>query len=242
MRDNAALIERARRGDKAARDEMVEENMGLVHSVAKRFAGRGCEKEDLVQIGAIGLIKAINKFDLSFNVKFSTYAVPMIMGEIRRYLRDDGMIKVSRGLKETAMKGRRAGEQLQKRLGREPSICEISAECGIPADILVEAFDAAAPPDSIYESVYSRGGREINLIDTIADEECEENIINKVVVNELLSSLGPRERKIILLRYFKGRTQAETAEAIGVSQVQISRIEKKVIENMRKRYDGNKIK
>ncbi len=241
MRDNAALIAKVREGDKAARDAMVAENMGLVHSVARRFAGRGCEKEDLIQIGAIGLIKAINKFDKSFNVKFSTYAVPMIMGEIRRFLRDDGMVKVSRTLKETAMKGRKAQEQLQKRLDREPSINEIADECGIDADLLIEAFDAAAPPDSIYGSVYANGDKEIQLMDTIAGSDCEEDIINKVVVSELLHSLTGRERQIVVMRYFKGKTQAETAKVIGVSQVQISRIEKKIIENLRRKYSEKDI-
>ena len=235
MRDNAALITRIREGDKAARDTMVEENMGLVHSVVRRFVGRGYEKEDLVQIGAIGLIKAINKFDQSFNVQFSTYAVPMIMGEIKRFLRDDGMMKVSRTLKEISMKGRRAQEVLQKRLDREPSITEIAAECGVDPDMLMEAFEAVAPPDSIYASVYSKGEKEIQLMDTLASEDCEENIINKVMIGNLMQGLTSREQQIIAMRYFRGKTQAETARVIGVSQVQISRIEKKVIQTLRQR-------
>ena len=234
MRDNAALITRIHEGDKEAKDTMIEENMGLVYSVAKRFMGRGCEKEDLIQIGVIGLIKAINKFDSSFDVQFSTYAVPMIMGEIRRFLRDDGILKVSRTLKETAAKGRRTQEILQKRFDREPTITEISNECGISEDELAEAFDAVMPPDSIYESVYSNGGKEIQLMDTIADEGHEESIINKVMIGNLLENLSSRERQIVVMRYFKGKTQSETARVIGVSQVQISRLEKKIVEGLKK--------
>ena len=234
MRDNAALITRIHEGDKEAKDTMIEENMGLVYSVAKRFMGRGCEKEDLIQIGVIGLIKAINKFDASFDVQFSTYAVPMIMGEIRRFLRDDGILKVSRTLKETAAKGRRTQEILQKRFDREPTITEISNECGISEDELAEAFDAVMPPDSIYESVYSNGGKEIQLMDTIADEGHEENIINRVMIGNLLENLPSRERQIVVMRYFKGKTQSETARVIGVSQVQISRLEKKIVEGLKK--------
>lgn len=237
MTDNAALITRIRDGDKQARDTMVEENMGLVHSVARRFDGRGCDREDLVQIGAIGLIKAINKFDSSFNVRFSTYAVPMIMGEIKRFLRDDGMVKVSRTLKETASKGRRARELLQLRLGREPTVAEIAAECGISEEEISEAFEAAAPPNSIYESVFSGGGKEIQLMDTLAADSCEDGVVNKVLLKELLEQLSERERLIITLRYFRGKTQAEISEIVGVSQVQISRIEKKAMERLRKFYE-----
>ena len=233
MRYNTALITKIQKGDKQAMDTMVEENMGLVYNIVKHFSGRGCEKEDLVQIGAIGLIKAINKFDTSFDVQFSTYAVPMIMGEIRRFLRDDGMIKVSRSLKETAMKGRRTQEILQKRLDREPTITEISDECGIGADELIEAFDAVTPPNSIYESIYSNGGNEIKLMDTISDSGCEDDIVNNVMISDSLKELKPRERNILIMRYFKGKTQAETSKIIGVSQVQISRLEKKIIEKLK---------
>ena len=233
MRDNAMLISRIQNGDKQARDTMVEENMGLVHSVVKRFVGRGMDKEDLIQIGAIGLIKAINNFNSSYNVQFSTYAVPMILGEIKRYMRDDGMVKVSRSLKEAAIKGKRAREILQLRLDREPSISEISAECNIPADVLTEAFDAVTHPSSIYESVYSKGEKEIMLMDTLSDDSCEEDIVNKVMVDELLKNLSERERQILVLRYFKGKTQSNIAHEVGVSQVQVSRIEKKVIDRLR---------
>ena len=239
MKDNAALLEMVHSGDKAAKELLVEENMGLVYSIVKRYVGRGYEREDLVQIGAIGLLKAIDKFDNSFGVQFSTYAVPMIAGEIKRFLRDDGVIKISRSLKENAMKGWRANEKLQKTLNREPTISEISQECGIAIRDLIEAFEAAAQPSSIYESVYSNVEKEINIIDTVKGEEIEEKIINKVMINNILNSLKPRERQIIVLRYFKNKTQSEIAKLIGVSQVQISRIEKKVLSEMRKTHqDG----
>ncbi|MBQ6558129.1 MAG: sigma-70 family RNA polymerase sigma factor, partial [Clostridia bacterium] len=153
MPDNTALMERVLKGDKQAENTMVEQNMGLVHSIARRFSGRGYELDDLIQIGAIGLIKAVKKFNPDFEVQFSTYAVPMIMGEIKRFLRDDGAVKISRTLKETALKGRRCEEILRRRLCREPTISEVAEESGIPAQNLVEAFDAAAPPGSIYENV-----------------------------------------------------------------------------------------
>lgn len=237
MRDNTALIERVLEGDKQAENIMVEENMGLVYSIVRRFQNRGCDMEDLTQIGAIGLIKAVKKFDPKFNVQFSTYAVPMITGEIKRFLRDDGAVKISRTLKENAMKGWRCEEILRRRLNRQPTVNEISKECGIDADSLIEAFEAAAPPESIYESVYDNGDKEIHLIDTIAGDEIEDGVINKVMIDDILESLKPREREVILLRYFRGKTQSEIARMIGVSQVQVSRIEKKAIERIR---DENK--
>ncbi len=233
MRDNAALIERVREGDKQAENIMVEENMGLVYSIVRRFQNRGYETEDLTQIGAIGLIKAVKKFNPEFNVQFSTYAVPMITGEIKRFLRDDGAIKISRTLKENAMKGWRSEEALRRRLNREPTIHEISKECGIDAESLIEAFEAATPPESIYENIYDNGEKKIHLLDIIAGEEIEDGIINKVMIDDILKRLTPREKEIILLRYFKGKTQSEIAKIIGVSQVQISRIEKKAIERIR---------
>ena len=207
--------------------------MGLVYSIARRFTNRGYDSEDLIQIGAIGLIKAVQKFNPEFNVQFSTYAVPMIMGEIKRFLRDDGAVKISRSLKENAMKGWRSEEMLRRRLNREPTIKEISEECGIDADLLAQSFEAAAPPESIYESVYDNGDKEIHLLDTIAGEEIEDGIINKVLVDNILAQLNSREKEIILMRYFRGKTQSEIAGVIGVSQVQISRIEKKAIERRR---------
>ncbi len=234
MNGNAALIKRVQNGDAEAQDKLVENNMGLVYSIVKRYSGRGYETEDLVQIGAIGLIKAIKKFDTKFNVCFSTYAVPVIAGEIKRFLRDDGAVKISRTLKETAIKGRRAEEELRRVLNRDPTIGEIAEKCGVDADTLTEAFDAAAPPASIYESIYENGENEIRLLDTMAGDESEEKIINKVMAENILTSLKPRERQVIVLRYYKGKTQSEIAKIIGVSQVQVSRIEKRILENLRK--------
>ena len=233
MRDNTALIERVREGDKQAENRMVEENMGLVYSIARRFLNRGYDAEDLTQIGAIGLIKAVKKFNPEFNVQFSTYAVPMITGEIKRFLRDDGAVKISRTLKENAMKGWRCEELLRRKLNRQPTINEISKESGIDAESLIEAFEAATPPESIYESVYDNGDKEIRLLATITGEEIEDGVINKVMIDDILSRLTEREKEIILLRYFRGKTQSEIAKIIGVSQVQISRIEKKAIERIR---------
>lgn len=233
MQDNAALLERVREGDKQAEKLMVESNMGLVHAIARRFTARGCETEDIVQIGAIGLIKAVKKFNPEFGVRFSTYAVPMITGEIKRFLRDDGAVKISRSLKEMAMKGWRCEEALRKKLCREPTMGEISAECGIDAQSLVEAFEAAAPPESISKSVYQGSEREIRLADMLSGGEIEDGILNKVMVDEILGCLTEREREVMLLRYFAGRTQSEIASYMGVSQVQISRIEKKAIERVR---------
>lgn len=233
MNKNASLIERMKNGDKNAKNELIEENMGLVYSSAKRFSSRNCDFEDLVQIGSIGLIKAADKFDTSFDVQFSTYAVPMILGEIKRFLRDEGAVKISRSLKETAMKGWRTEEILRRRFGREPTMSEISAECGIDADSLAEAFEAAAPPESLYESVYNNGGKPVSLIDTIAAGDMEEGIINRVLVKEIMQALSDREQQVLIMRYFRGKTQSEVAKSFGVSQVQISRIEKRAMEKIR---------
>ncbi len=233
MQDHYALLERIQQGDKLAEKTIIEENMGLVWSVVKRFTGRGYEPDDLSQVGAIGLIKAVKKFDPSFQVQFSTYAVPMIIGEIKRFIRDDGPLKISRSLKEKAIKGWRTEEFLRRKLGREPSIHEIAAESGIEVEDLLEAFDAAAPPESIYESVYDNGGNNIQLLDRLTEGNCEDSIINRVLVDTILKDLKPRERQILILRYFKGRTQSEIAKVIGVSQVQISRIEKNTLEKIR---------
>ncbi len=231
--NNMSLLERIQNGDADAKRQMVEENLRLVEKIALRFRDRGCEMEEIVQVGVIGLIKAIDKFNLEYNTQFSTYAYPVIEGEIKRFLRDDGGIKVSRSLKETAAAGRRTEEKLRKKLGREPLISEISDECGIPADEIAEAFSAAAPMRSIYESVYDSSSGDIILGDTIADEPQEDNVINKILINQILSALNPRERKIIEMRYFENKPQREIAEEIGVSQVQVSRLEKKILSRLR---------
>lgn len=232
MTDNTALLKRAADGDAAAEDELVRENMGLVWSVVKRFSQRGYEPDDLSQVGAIGLIKAVKKFDFSYNVQFSTYAVPMIVGEIKRFMRDDGSVKISRSLKELAMKGYTARERLSKRNGCEPTVSEIAAECGVEAGELVQAFEACTPPESIDRELYGDG---VAIGDRLGTENDEEIVVNRLMVGEALSQLKPRERKIIVMRYFQGKTQSQTAEIIGVSQVQISRIEKAALAKMNKR-------
>lgn len=232
MERNSILLAEYKKGDKAARDKLVDENMGLVWNIVKRFTGNGIEPEDLAQTGTIGLLKAIEYFDEGFDVKFSTYAVPMILGEIRRFLRDDGLIKVSRTLKKQAYLGYKAREELSLILGREPTISEISERSGICTTELAQAFDATAPPDSINREIYEDSGNEV--IDLVKSTEDEEKIINKITVKNILDKLPERERQILMLRYFRGKTQAEIAPMIGVSQVQVSRIEKKVIERIRK--------
>lgn len=211
----------------------IEQNLGLVHSVAQRFKGRGVEYEDLVQIGSVGLVKAAKNFDESTGYKFSTYAVPMIMGEIKRYLRDDGAVKVSRSIKENAGKIGYAKEKLTKLLGRSPTISELETETGILKEDIVNALDAMQPVGSIYETSNDGENYLLDKLATSTDEE--EKTINKIFLRELLETLDIRSRKVILLRYFKEETQQSIAEKLGVSQVQVSRIEKKVLETLRRK-------
>ncbi len=234
MNRNTALIERIKSGDVLAKNRMVEENLRLVEKIAGKFSNRGYDREEIVQIGAIGLIKAVDKFDTKYNTCFSTYAYPVIEGEIKRFLRDNGDIKVSRSMKEIAAKGRKIQERLERTLGREPSISEIAQECGCEAEELAEAFSAVIPVRSIYESINDNDSKELSLMDTLADNHTEEEMINRVLVSDILSSLKPRERTIIVLRYFKMKTQKEVSQIIGVSQVQVSRIEKKILDQLRK--------
>lgn len=218
--------------DTKERNKTVEENMGLVMSIALRFKSRGVEFEDLVQIGSIGLIKAVSNYNPEFGTKLSTYAVPMITGEIMRFLRDDGAVKVSRYLKECAAKGKKAEEQLRLRLGREPKISEIADEAGINTEDLISAYEAVSEVKSIYETVHEN----VLQLDLIAGENPEEDILNKITVDEMLKTLDSRERLIITLRHLKGKTQTEISKIIGVSQVQVSRIEKKAMEKIKMFY------
>lgn len=245
------LIERAHKGDKEARDRLITENMGLIWSIVRRFMGRGHDAEDLFQIGSIGLIKAVDKFDMSYDVRFSTYAVPMITGEIKRFLRDDGIIKVSRSLKETVIKVQRAREKLQKELGEEPVMEMISKETGISEEEIVMALEAGCEVESIYKTVYQSDGNEITLIDRVADRggqgtpgmvsESEwtdyekERLINHMVLKQVLDELPEDERNLILLRYFRDKTQMQVAQELGISQVQVSRIEKKILLRLREK-------
>ncbi|NMB08777.1 MAG: RNA polymerase sporulation sigma factor SigF [Tissierellia bacterium] len=228
------LISMAQKGDKNAKEKLVKHNMGLVKSVLRGFSNRGYDMEDLFQIGSIGLLKAIDKFDTSFNVKFSTYAVPMIAGEIKRFLRDDGMLKVSRSLKQTANRVKYTHENLSKILGREPTIQEISDELQIDKEEIVMALESSYQPDYLYDIVHQDGGNPLKIIDKISlDEEQEEDIIDNIILKEILSHLKERDRQIIILRYFKDKTQVEVAKLLGISQVQVSRIEKRIIEEIK---------
>ena len=203
--------------------------------MVKRFYGRGLESEDLFQIGSIGLLKAIDKFDLSYDVKFSTYAVPMISGEIKRFLRDDGMIKVSRTLKELSYKIFQTREKLLDLLGREPTIEELAEKMQIDKEEIVEALEAGSEVESIYKPIHQKEGNEIRLMDKLEEKDRqEEKVLDRIVLKEVLETLEAKERTIIYLRYFAGKTQAEIGKKMGMSQVQVSRTEKKVLERMRK--------
>jgi RNA polymerase sporulation-specific sigma factor len=229
------LIVASQNGDKAARDSIVAENTGLIWSVVRRFAGRGYEAEDLFQIGSIGLMKCIDKFDINFGVKFSTYAVPMIMGEIKRFLRDDGMIKVSRPLKEMAMKAKYAQEHLQQTTGKVPTIGEVAAVLNIDVEELAHALDAGCEVESLHAVVHQGDGAPVYLLDKLAmtGEDYGERMIDKIALREIITQLEPKERQVIVMRYFQDKTQSQIAKAIGVSQVQVSRIEKKVLKTLR---------
>ena len=230
------LIGRAHQGDKAARDTLFEENIGLIWSVAKRFKNRGVEMDDLFQIGSIGLLKAVDHFNTDFDVKFSTYAVPMISGEIKRFLRDDGMMKVSRGLKENGWKIKKAREQYQHEKGKEPALREVAEMTGLTVEEVVMAMDAGAEVESIYRSVYQSDGNEIYLADQIASGSNEkEKLLNHMLLSQLLSELEGEDKELILLRYFQGKTQVDVAERLGISQVQVSRLEKRILRRMRER-------
>ena len=236
MDHTIALIKKSHDGDKAAREQLVEENVGLVWCVVKRFYGRGTDAEDLFQIGSIGLLKAIDKFDLSYDVKFSTYAVPMISGEIKRFLRDDGMIKVSRSLKELAYKSVQAREKLMDRLGREPTLEELADETGAEKEELVQAMEAGGEVESLYRPIHQKEGSEIRLLDRIEElEQREERILDTMVLKQLLETLDAKERQLIYLRYFADRTQSDVGKIMGISQVQVSRMEKRIIEELRRK-------
>ena len=233
------LLQQSRAGDRLAREAMIKNNMGLVWSIVRRFNNRGYEQEDLFQIGSIGLMKAIDKFDASFSVKFSTYAVPMITGEIRRFLRDDGMIKVSRSLKESGAKMKQAREKLQAERGREPTLSELSEETGMPREEIVMAVEANGEVESIYKNTGAAEGKEVCLADRLPQEkDSHEMLLNHMALEQILQELGESERHLIELRYFKEQTQSEIAKELGISQVQVSRMEKKILLEMRRKFNG----
>ena len=236
MDDVMGLIDRAHHGDERARAQLVEQNMGLVWSIVRRFSGRGTENEDLFQIGAIGLMKAIDKFDCSFEVRFSTYAVPMIMGEIKRFMRDDGMIKVSRPLKELSIKAKTAREKLQYTLGREPTIEEVAGEIGASREEVAASIEAGAEVESIYRPINREDEGNGCLMEQIPVEDLEgERLLDRMVLAELIRSLNETERRIIIGRYFENKTQTAIAKELAISQVQVSRLEKKILLQLRQK-------
>lgn len=234
--EKAELFRRIQEGDEEAREKYIKGNLRLVLSVIKRFEGSSENADDLFQIGCVGLMKAVDHFDPDRLVKFSTYAVPMISGEIKRFLRDDGMIKVSRSLKELSWKSLKAGERLTDRLGREPTMDELSEELGVEKEELVQAMEAGGEVDSLYRPIHQKEGSEIRLLDKIEEKEkSEDKILDRIVLKQLLESLDPQERRLIWLRYFADRTQSDVGKIMGISQVQVSRMEKKIMENLKKR-------
>lgn len=233
--EKEALLLRCANGDAAARKELIDGNLRLVLSVIQKFGGRGECADDLFQVGCVGLIKAIDNFDIGVGVKFSTYAVPMIIGEIRRYLRDNSMLRVSRGMRDLAYRALSAKDALSKRLSRDPSIDEIAAELGEKVSAVSEALEAIVAPMSLYDPVYSDGGDSIYLLDQISDERSlDESWIESIALSEALKKLGERERSIISMRFFRGKTQMEIADEIGISQAQVSRIEKSALDRIKK--------
>ncbi len=236
--DNSQLILLAKDGDKEAMNILIELNLPLVSSISKKFLNRGYDYEDIFQIGSIGLVKAIKNFDNKYNVKFSTYAVPMIIGEIKRFIRDDGMIKVSRNVKSLARKIHFDKEILTKKLGREPSVEELSEYAGIDKEDIVFAMESASGLSYLYDTIHQDDGSPVLLIDKLSENgEEDSGMINKIALKEALRELDDKSRQIIMLRYFKDKTQVQVAKLLGISQVQVSRIEKKVLLQMKSKLE-----
>jgi RNA polymerase sporulation-specific sigma factor len=229
------LLKRVRQGDLKAREELINANLRLVLNIVKRFEVWGYEREELFQIGVIGLIKAIDNFDPSRGVKFSTYAVPMIIGEIRRFLRDDQPFKASRALRETGFRVKKVQAELERKLGREPTISEIAQELGIPPEEIVMAMEAIQVPSSFFEPLFQGDGDPIFVLDSLSSDKDQESFwCEKISLKEALSALPARERQIIWMRFFLDKTQSDIAAALGLSQVQVSRLERKAVEMLRK--------
>ena len=234
------LIELAHNGSREAREMLVLENMGLVYSISKRFRGRGYDMEDINQIGTIGLIKAIDKFDLSLELMFSTYAVPMIMGEIKRFIRDDGLIKISRSIKENNWKIKAAAEKISNTKGHEATVEEIAQATGLSIEDVVVAGIADREVDSIYREIYQGDGSSNYIVDKLAASASEtenESVLNKIMINEGIKELKEDERELIRMRYYEDMTQTDIAKIMGISQVQVSRLEKRILLRMRKRME-----
>ncbi|MCH5189969.1 MAG: RNA polymerase sporulation sigma factor SigG [Oscillospiraceae bacterium] len=227
------LLIKTKSGDTYSRQKLIEGNLRLVLSVVQKFSGRGENPDDLFQVGCIGLIKSIDNFDITQNVKFSTYAVPMIIGEIRRYLRDYNPIRVSRSLRDTAYHAMQAKERIQNNLGRDATIDEIAKELGINSTDVVLALEAIVEPLSLYEPVYSDGGDTIYVMDQVGGAESDDDWLNEISIKETIKHLGEREKQILTLRFMQGKTQMEVAEEIGISQAQVSRLEKGALKKIK---------
>lgn len=232
--EKAELLKKVKEGDKNAREKLINGNLRLVLSVIQRFTNRGENLDDLFQVGCIGLIKSIDNFDISHNVRFSTYAVPMIIGEIRRYLRDNNSIRVSRSLKDIAYKAMQVKEKMIAKNNREPTIEEISKELNIPKENIVLSLEAIVDPVSLYEPVFSDGSDTIYVMDQVGDKNDDSNWLDEISLKESIKQLGEREKTILSLRFFAGKTQMEVAEEIGISQAQVSRLEKCVLTKIKK--------
>ena len=234
MEETFDLIRLSQDGDKDAKEQLIKMHSGLIWNVVRRFMGRGYETEDLYQIGAIGLIRAIDKFDFGYDVKFSTYAVPLIAGEIKRFLRDDGIIKVSRSLKESQWKIKKMVEVLGHEIGREPTVEEIADKLSMEPEEIILCMEAVVEVDSMEQSIYGKDWKEISLKDKLAAEKNEqEELMNRLFLQQLLNSLEERDKQLILLRYFENKTQTEVAEILGISQVQVSRLEKRILRRLK---------
>ena len=237
--NNIELIRLAKKGNKNALNKLIEVNLPLVSTISKKFLNRGYEYEDIFQIGCMGLVKAVNNFDENYNVKFSTYAVPMILGEIKRFIRDDGMIKVSRSVKNTAKKLHYDKEALTKELNRDPTVEELSKYSGVNVEDIIFAVESANSLQYLYDTIHQDDGSPVLLIDKLSENPEEDNeMIDRIALKEALKSLDTKSRQIIMLRYFKDKTQVQVAKMLGISQVQVSRIEKKVLKTMRERLSG----
>ncbi len=228
------LLKKMKEGDKKAREELVNGNLRLVLSVIQRFTQRGENLDDLFQVGCIGLIKSIDNFDISQNVRFSTYAVPMIIGEIRRYLRDNNAIRISRSMRDTAYKAMQVKERLTTQNLREPTVEEIAKELDIPREEVVMALESIVEPVSLYEPVYSDGGDTIYVMDQVGDHNDDHNWLDEIALKEAIRGLSDREKRILNLRFFKGMTQIEVSNEIGISQAQVSRLEKGALDRIKK--------
>ena len=237
--EKSALIRAARAGDAQARQEMIRGNLRLVLSVVQNFSNRGENPDDLFQVGCIGLIKAIDNFDPALNVRFSTYGVPMIVGEIRRFLRDNNTVRVSRSIRDLAYHAMRAREELQKREGREPRVSEIAAQVGASPENVAMALESVVEPASLYEPIYSDGEDSLALMDQLHDATGEESWISDIMFRDTVKALSPRERRIIALRYLNGKTQMQVAREIGISQAQVSRLEKGALRQIKEQIAAN---